>query len=70
MMLIHLQQFLEGAPHLVPVSERKVAQNQVEARAEIGFLVHDVLERSDGIVVQALLYAHHPNVLLNLHSVT
>lgn len=44
-------EFLEGLLHPLPVPDGVVAQDEVEARLDVGALAHDVLEGRDGVAV-------------------
>lgn len=61
-------ELLEGLLHPLAVSRGVVAQDQVEARADIGALAHDVLKGGDGVRVLAHSHEDHADVLQDLDA--
>lgn len=59
-------EFLEGLLHPLPVSDGEVAQDEVEARLDVGTLAHDVLEGRYGVGVLAHADEDEADVLHDL----
>jgi len=68
--VVHAQrnrdELLEGLLHPLPVPDGVVAQDEVEARLDVGALAHDVLEGRDGVRVLAHADEDHADVLHDL----
>lgn len=60
-------EFLEGLLHPLPVADGVVAQDEVEARLDVGALTHDVLEGRDGVSVLAHADEDQADVLHDLN---
>lgn len=59
-------EFLEGLLHPFPVADGVVAQDEVEARLDVGALAHDVLKGRDGVCVLAHADEDQADVLHDL----
>lgn len=59
-------ELLKGLLHPLPITDGEVAQDEVEARPDVGALAHDVFERRYGVRVLAHADEDHADVLHDL----
>lgn len=59
-------ELLKGLLHPLPIADGIVAQDEVEARLDVGALAHDVLERCYGVRVLAHADKDHADILHDL----
>lgn len=62
----HSDELLKGLLHPLSVANSIVAQDEVEARLDVGTLAHDVLEGRYGVRVLAHAHKHHADILHDL----